>query len=290
MSSIPWLRSAGDDPPSNTGMPGVAAAGLAWTWTPLRSDAPGAELPRSTPEAQGIASSALLDFVQAADREIDAMHSVMVVRHGHVVAEGWWSPYAADVRHTMYSLTKSFTSTAVGLAIAEGKLSLDDPVLKFFPDVAPGEPDKLLKGLRVRDLLSMATGHHTEPAVNTSPEWTKTFLTTPLAHKPGTFFLYNTPSTYMLSAILQKVTGAKTEDYLRPRLFEPLGIEDYVSGDEPRRRHDWRLRAAPAHGVDRAVRAALPAEGTVARPAVGPRRVGGRRDEPPGLERQRSGQ
>ncbi len=234
MSSIPslrlrWRRSA----LRTLACLGVAAAVVAWGWIPLRGDAPGAELPRSTPEAQGVSSAAVLDFLQAADREIDAMHSVMIVRHGHVVAEGWWSPYAADVRHTLYSLTKSFTSTAVGLAIAEGKLSLDDPVLRFFPDVAPGEPDKLLKGLRVRDLLSMATGHHTEPALSTSTEWTKTFLATPLAHKPGTFFLYNTPSTYMLSAILQKVTGTKTEDYLGPRLFEPLGIDDYVWETSP---------------------------------------------------------
>src|SRR3954452_13639777 len=91
-------------------------------------------LPRSSPEGQGISSSAILAFVEAADRDIDALHSVMVVRHGHVVAEGWWSPYTADAPHALFSLSKSFTSTAVGLAIAEGKLSLDDEVLKFFPD------------------------------------------------------------------------------------------------------------------------------------------------------------
>ena len=78
--------------------------------------------------------------MDAVDREIDAMHSVMVVRHGQVIAEGWWAPYAPDVRHTMYSLTKSFTSTAVGLAVSEGLLSIDDPVLKFFPDEAPASP------------------------------------------------------------------------------------------------------------------------------------------------------
>ena len=190
-------------------------------------------LPRSAPEAQGVSSAALLEFVQAADRDIDAMHSLMVVRHGHVVAEGWWAPYAPELRHTLFSLTKSFTSTAVGLAIGEGKLSLDDPVVKFFPGVAPAEPDKLLKALRVRDLLSMSTGHHTEPAFTGTTEWTKTFFDTPLAHKPGTFFLYNTPSTYMLSAIVQKVTGQKTEDYLKPRLLEPLGIDDYVWETSP---------------------------------------------------------
>src|SRR3954471_11637842 len=89
-------------------------------------------LPRSSPEAQGIASSAIAAFVEAADKELDSLHSVMIVRHGQVVAEGWWSPYNAESPHSLYSLSKSFTSTAVGLAVAEGKLSVDDPVLKFF--------------------------------------------------------------------------------------------------------------------------------------------------------------
>ena len=87
----------------------------------------------------------------------------MLVRHGHVVAEGWWSPYQAESPHALYSLSKSFTSTAVGLAIAEGKLSLDDEVLKFFPDDAPKEPSKNLKAMRVSDLLRMSTGHQAEP-------------------------------------------------------------------------------------------------------------------------------
>jgi CubicO group peptidase (beta-lactamase class C family) len=213
----------------------VTAAMLTVPWTggPSAADGPTPALPRSAPEAQGLSSAALLDFVQTADREIDAMHSLMIVRHGHVVAEGWWAPYAPDVRHTMYSLTKSFTSTAVGLAIEEGRLSLDDQVLKFFPDLAPAEPSAQLKALRVRDLLSMATGHHSEPRLQGTKEWTKTFLQAEIAHKPGTFFLYNTPSTYMLTAILQKVTGQKTEDYLKPRLFEPLGIDDYVWETSP---------------------------------------------------------
>src|SRR5215510_13303647 len=91
-------------------------------------------LSRSTPERQGVSSSAILGFVEAADKDIDQMHSFMLVRHGHVVAEGWWKPFDAQTPHVLYSLSKSFTSTAVGLAIAEGKLSLDDEVLKFFPE------------------------------------------------------------------------------------------------------------------------------------------------------------
>src|SRR3954447_19143949 len=165
-----------------------------------------AGLPRSSPEAQGVSSAAVLAFVDEAEKKIDALHSVMLVRHGHVVAEGWWTPYDARTRHELYSLSKSFTSTAVGLAVAEGKLSIDDPVLKFFPDAAPAEPGKNLKLMRVSDLLRMSTGHQVEPAVRSEPNWAKAFLAQPVPFKPGTHFLYNTSATYMLSAIVQKVT------------------------------------------------------------------------------------
>ncbi len=186
----------------------------------------GADLPRSTPEAQGISSSAILAFIDAADRDIDALHSFMLLRHGHVVAEGWWAPYNPRSPHMLYSLSKSFTSTAVGLAIAEGKLRLDDEVLKFFPENAPANPSENLQAMRVHDLLRMSTGQQTEPARTGDEPWTKTFLAHPVPFKPGTHFLYNTSGTYMLSAIVQKATGQTVLDYLRPRLFDPLGIED----------------------------------------------------------------
>jgi CubicO group peptidase (beta-lactamase class C family) len=183
-------------------------------------------LPRSSPETQGVSSSALLAFIEAADKDIDAMHSFMLVRHGHVVAEGWWSPYCAEAPHAPYSLSKSFTSTAVGLAIEEGKLRLDEEVLKFFPGDAPDKPSANLKSMRVSDLLRMSTGHQVEPPRPPGQVWTKVFLARPVPHKPGTHFLYNTSATYMLSAIVQKATGTTVLDYLRPRLFEPLGIEN----------------------------------------------------------------
>ena len=184
-----------------------------------------ADLPRSSPEAQGISSPAILAFIEAADKNIDSMHSFMFLRHGRVVAEGWWSPYQAESPHSLYSLSKSFVSTAVGLAISEGKLSLDDEVLKFFPEDAPPAPSSNLKAMRVRDLLCMSTGQQSEPPRTPEQPWTKTFLAQPVPFKPGNHFLYNTSATYMLSAIVQKVTGMTVLDYLRPRLFEPLGIE-----------------------------------------------------------------
>ena len=98
------------------------------------------QLLRSTPEAQGISSAALLAFVEALEG-VPEMHSLMLLRHGCAVAEGWWAPYGPARPHMLFSLTKSFTSTAIGLAVAEGRLSVDDLLLSFFPDEAPAHPD-----------------------------------------------------------------------------------------------------------------------------------------------------
>jgi CubicO group peptidase (beta-lactamase class C family) len=190
-------------------------------------------LPRSSPESQGIASSEILAFIETAEKEIDALHSFMLVRHGRVVAEGWWAPYGPEIPHMLYSLSKSFTSTAVGMAVAEGRMSVDDLVLAAFPEQGPVEASAHLKAMRVRDLLRMATGHHAEPAVRSETNWIKAFLAEEVAHKPGTFFLYNTPATFMLSAMVQKATGTTVLDYLRPRLFGPLGIENPTWGASP---------------------------------------------------------
>lgn len=185
-------------------------------------------LPRSTPEAQGLSSARLTELVNELDAKVHEMHSLMIVRHGQVVAEGWWAPYAAEHNHVLYSLSKSFTSTAVGFAIAEGKLDLFDPVIGFFPEDAPAEPSARLKAIRVRDLLTMSTGHQDEPPSEPNTLSPQSFLAHPVPHKPGSHFLYNTPATFMLSAIVQKVSGETVLDYLRPRLFEPLGIAQPV--------------------------------------------------------------
>jgi CubicO group peptidase (beta-lactamase class C family) len=181
-------------------------------------------LPRGTPESHGISSQAICDFVEAADK-INTLHSFMIVRHGRVIGEGWWKPEAADKPHNLASLSKSFNATAVGLAIAEGKLKLADPVLKFFPDDAPAEVSDNLRAMTVRDLLTMSCGHGSEPKAIAGMPSVKTFLAHPVPHKPGTHFQYNTMGSYALSAIVTKTTGQTTLDYLVPRLFEPLGIE-----------------------------------------------------------------
>ena len=190
-------------------------------------------LPRSTPEAQGISTSAIRAFVEAADQKSVATHSIMLVRHGHVIAECWWKPESPTKPHLLHSLSKSFTSTAVGIAVGEGKLSIDDPVLKFFPEHAPQNPSDKLKAMRMRDLLTMSTGHETEPKFPNEGSWVKAFLAHPVPHKPGAHFQYNSPATYMLSAIVTKVTGQTVLEYLKPRLFEPLGIENPEWGNSP---------------------------------------------------------
>ncbi len=191
-----------------------------------------AALPRaSSPEEQGVSSAAVQAFIDDVDANIDALHSFMLVRHGQVVAEGWWTPHHADARHMFFSLSKSFASTAVGLAIAEGHLSLDTPMIEIFPEAAPAEPSENLRNMRVRDLLAMNTGHHTADlakftwAGQAETTLVHDFLHLPVAHKPGTHFLYNTPATYTLAAAVEKLTGERLVDYLTPRLFEPLGIE-----------------------------------------------------------------
>ena len=190
------------------------------------SFADSSSLPRSTPESQGIASTAIQAFVEAADKEIDTMHSFMLVRHGKVVAECWWDPESADKPHILWSLSKSFASTAVGLAQAEGKLDIDDKVAKYFPEDLPKDASCNLKEMRIRDLLTMSTGHDPVPRLKGEEVvWTKQFFQKPAPHTPGTVFRYNTAATYMQSALVQKVTGEKIVDYLQPRLFDPLGID-----------------------------------------------------------------
>jgi CubicO group peptidase (beta-lactamase class C family) len=185
-------------------------------------------LPRATPESQGISSAELSDFVHLLDQQIEGMHSLMIVRHGKVIVEGWWNPYRAQDNHILYSLSKSFTSTAVGMAVTEGKLSIDDEVTKYFPDLIPKEASANLKAMRVRDLLTMSTGHQDEPSAAPDVLSVKSFLAQPVPHIPGTHFKYNTAATFMQSALVQKVTGQTVLDYLRSRLFVPLGIEQPV--------------------------------------------------------------
>ena len=186
-------------------------------------------LPRNTPESQGVSSRAILDLLEDAQRKNIELHSLMILRHGTVIAEGWWKPYAPDHLHILFSLSKSFTSSAIGFAVIEGLLTEDDTVVSFFPDDLPLEVSPNLARMRVRDLLSMSSGHAEDtlgPQIwATAGNWIRTILAQPVPFEPGTHFVYNTGATFMLSAIIQKITGQNLLAYLEPRLLQPLGID-----------------------------------------------------------------
>jgi len=184
-------------------------------------------LQRSIPEKEGVSSQAILNFIEAIEQTGEEWHSFIFLRHGKVIAEGWWSPFRPEIKQTIYSTSKTFTSTAIGFAVSENLLSVDDKVISFFPDLLPDTVSDYLAQMSIKNLLSMAAGQNPEPfGISRGEEWVKHFLATPVVNEPGTKFLYNSLATYMLSAIIQKVTGQRIFDYLTPRLFEPLAIKD----------------------------------------------------------------
>ncbi len=186
-------------------------------------------LPRSTPEEQGVSSQGVEKFLDSIAASAQEFHSIMILRHGHVIAEGWWAPYSSEHRMETYSASKSFTSTAIGFASDEHLLTVDDPVIQFFPDLLPPTVSDNLAALKIKHLLSMSVGHEKDSILlieksQPGTPWAKTFLSLPVVEAPGSHFMYNSGASFMLAAIVQKVTGKTAHDYLRPRLFEPLGI------------------------------------------------------------------
>jgi CubicO group peptidase (beta-lactamase class C family) len=170
---------------------------------------------------------ALLD--RLAQRSAEC-HSIMVVRHGHVVAEGWWAPYSPDRPHLLYSLTKSFTSIAVGLAVSDGLLALDDRVVDVLPDHVPADVQEMAKQLTVHHLLSMTTGHRTDTlpdawALNAT-DLVKGFLRVPLPDPPGKWHAYNNTTSFVLARMVERVTGRDLAQLLDERLFGPMGIDN----------------------------------------------------------------
>jgi CubicO group peptidase (beta-lactamase class C family) len=189
-------------------------------------------LPRSTPAEQGVDAAGIDGFIDAVAPMSGAeLHSLMVLRHGHVVAERWWRPYLPQTPHLLYSLSKSFTSTALGFAVTEGLVDLDATVLSYFPEFDGAVTDERSRSIRVRHVAAMASGHEDETVERAwkagNGDMLLGFLLIPPDREPGTVFAYNQPCTYALSAIIQRVSGGSLVEYLRPRLFRPLGIAPF---------------------------------------------------------------
>jgi CubicO group peptidase (beta-lactamase class C family) len=178
------------------------------------------------PEEVGVSSFALAEFIDDLDKNNIEMHSIMVIRHGKVAFETWREPYAPDIPHTMYSISKSVTSTAIGFAIEEGLLTLETKVADIFPEFRPAKSDELLEKLTVYHLLTMTAGKDIGLASDKAKNnWFEEFFNAKWVFAPGESWRYISENTYMLSAILNRVTGMPMTDYLMPRLFEPLGIK-----------------------------------------------------------------
>jgi CubicO group peptidase (beta-lactamase class C family) len=182
---------------------------------------------RSIPEKEGVYSHGITDFLEEVDNHELELHSFMFLRHNKIIAEGWWYPYKPAVNHIMHSVSKTFTSTAIGFAVQEKLLTVDDKVISFFPDKLPPVLSPGLEKLTVKHLLTMTAGHEAAPEFYMSDmDWIQSFLAVPVVVEPGTVFQYSSYASYMLSAIIQKVSGVTTMEYLKPRLFDPLDIKD----------------------------------------------------------------
>lgn len=184
-------------------------------------------LPYALPASEGVNPEAIRRMVETWEERGLGIHSMMLIRNDRIIAEAWWAPYRPELPHMMNSLSKSWTSTAIGFAVQDGLLTVEDPVLSFFPHMAE-QPHDNMKKMRVKHLLTMSTGHSPQNAdfIFSYPDPVRAFLESEVCQEPGSRFLYNTGATYMLSAIIRRVTGCSTFDYLQDKLFAPLGIKE----------------------------------------------------------------
>lgn len=183
-------------------------------------------LERSTPEAEGVSSRYIQRFLEALARDPQThVHSCMVLRHGRVIMEGAFAPYRNDLWHVTHSLCKSLTGMAIGLLIDEGKLELDEKLVDIFGEQVSARSLLRQSGITVRHLLTMTSGVvYNEAASVTEEHWVKGFLESAVRGVPGEAFQYNSMNSYMLSAIVKRISGQSLLEYLRPRLLEPMGI------------------------------------------------------------------
>ena len=179
-------------------------------------------LSHASPESQGVPSEAILSFMDDLERDNLNMHSFMLVRNGKILAECYWPFFSADKKHRMYSVSKSFTSVAIGMMIDEGRISLDDKVADFFPEYIPDNPHRYVLQATVRHLLMMSTFNPSTAYGH--DDWVKAFFHDPRAKaEPGSRFSYDTSATNVLCGIVEKLNGKPILEYMRPVLDE-IGI------------------------------------------------------------------
>ena len=204
---------------------------------------------KTSPEEVGVDSAAINEFIKRMTEERLGLQGYMIYKNGRLAAADIASPYRLTDKRHVYSISKSYTSTAVGIAVDEGLLTTDDRVLDFFPEYK-GKTCENLEKMKVCHLLSMNTGHDVDTlgrVATTEPGWAERFLSLDVEHEPGTHFAYNSTATYMLSAIITRLTGMRMVDYLKPRFFNPLGITDVWWEESPDHISDggWGIHVSP---------------------------------------------
>lgn len=189
----------------------------------------------ATPEELGIPADALKNFLVRLENEQLPLHSAIIMRHGKICMEAYYKPYTRDTLHRMFSITKSFVSLGIGLLAQEGKLSLDDHIIDYFPEKLPKEGAyPYMKMLTIREMLTMRTCHDkTTYKANILNDWVESFFITPPTHVPGTSFSYDTSSTHVLGALVEKLSGCNLLDYLRSKFLDEIGFskDAYVLKD-----------------------------------------------------------
>jgi len=203
----------------------------------------------NTPEEQGFDSNKLAEGLQALQRNNINIDSLLIIRNGYVILDAYFYPYDNSIPHKLASVTKSFTTTLIGIAVNQGKIQLDQPIISFFPDRTIANLDARKESITVRHLISNMNGFESgcltgdESTLNTmrsNPDWVQAALDRKVVEEPGTRFCYDSPGMHLLSAILQAATGMTELDFARQNLFEPLGINEVFWQSDPQGyTHGW---------------------------------------------------
>jgi CubicO group peptidase (beta-lactamase class C family) len=195
----------------------------------------------STPEQQGLDSEQLAAGLQTINQKQIPIHSLMIVRNNYVVLNATFYPYDGQSPHNLGSVTKSVLTTLIGIAVEQGKLSLEDKLVSFFPEYSIANLDSRKESITVRDLLTMSSGldciglpsEATVQKMETSPDWVQFMLDRPMTDRPGKTFVYCGGNMHLLSAVLQKAAGMTVLEYARQNLFEPLGFQEVAWPADP---------------------------------------------------------
>jgi CubicO group peptidase (beta-lactamase class C family) len=177
-----------------------------------------------------VPSAAVLSMVRRWEREGNEPHGVVVIRHGHVVASGSWQPWPRDGIRLVYSVSKTFLAIAAAFAEAEGHLRREERLVDVFPEAAAAAGPRAAR-ITVEDCLRMSTGHHTDTLdsfAGRGEESLTAFLASEPEDEPGSWFVYHNGASRVLALAVQRRTGSRLVDYLRPRLLDPLGVAEAV--------------------------------------------------------------